>query len=580
VTTLGFFQLLIEANGRMARRRVAALREQSWLMVGVIATFVIGYWAASYLLFHFGFHWLSRVPGLGTLIVDRMLYLFFAFLFMMLIFSNMIIGYAALYKSHETQWMLTLPVPALDVFRWKLAETAVLASWAFLFLSAPMIVAYGIAHHTSLWFYLKALMLFVPFTVIPAALGALVILLVTRYLHRRVFKWALFGIGSVLLLGVALFVKPMSASDLQDAQMVGALNQLLRNSRITVWPVLPSYWVASSMIAWGENLSGKGTFFFLVLLSNALMATVVCINTSGRLFYDGWSRSHSQGGFRVGVGVLDRQISLPRAAFLEPALSLFPKIDPCTQALVVKDVRVFWRDTAQWSQFVIFFGLLGLYVVNLRNVSYDWNNEYWCAFVSFLNLGAASMTLATLTTRFVFPQFSLEGKRLWLLGMVPDGLKRVLLQKFWLSSFCSVAITLSLTLISSFMLHVPGWLALLFGATVVLMSFALCGLAVGIGALFPNFGKGSTANRQDDNPAKIVSGFGGTFCFVLSLLYIVLVISAEALPMFLQMSEGVVHQEAQPWSMVAAWLFVSIISLIAITAPMQMALRRVESLEL
>ena len=40
-----------------------------------------------------------------------------------------------------------------------------------------------------------------------------------------------------------------------------------------------------------------------------------------------------------------------------------------------------------------------------------------------------------------------------------------------------------------------GW-----GATVVLMSLALCGTAVGIGALFPNFGTGSTSLRRDDNP--------------------------------------------------------------------------------
>ena len=52
-----------------------------------------------------------------------MLYLFFAFLFLMLMFSNMIIGYSTLFKSQETQWMLTLPVRSLDVFRWKLMET-------------------------------------------------------------------------------------------------------------------------------------------------------------------------------------------------------------------------------------------------------------------------------------------------------------------------------------------------------------------------------------------------------------------------------------------------------------------------
>ena len=102
----------------------------------------------------------------------------------------------------------------------------------------------------------------------------------------------------------------------------------------------------------------------------------------------------------------------------------------------------------------------------------------------------------------------------------------------------TLALTLSLTLASSWMLRVPGWLTLLFGATVVLMSFALCSIAVGTGALFPNFSRGASASRRDDNPAKIVSGFGGTLCFVLSLIYIVLVIGAEALPMYSQFSDG------------------------------------------
>src|SRR5260370_36112382 len=140
-----------------------------------------------------------------------------------------------------------------------------------------------------------------------------------------------------------------------------------------------------------------------------------------------------------------------------------------TRALVIKDVRVFWRDTSQWSQFVIFFGLLGIYVLNLRNVTYDWSSEYWTSFVAFLNLGASSMTLATLTTRFVFPQFSLEWKRLWIGGMMPDGLRRVLLEKFSLSSIWSAAITLSLMLVSSTMLRIPAGLTLLFSSTAVLV---------------------------------------------------------------------------------------------------------------
>src|ERR1019366_4836870 len=119
------------------------------------------------------------------------------------------------------------------------------------------------------------------------------------------------------------------------------------------------------------------------------------------------------------------------------------------------------------------------------------------------------------------------------------------------------------------------WMTVLFAATVVLMSFSLCGIAVGIGALFPNFGTGSTAHRYD-NPAKSGSRFGGTFCFVLSLVYIVLVIGAEAMPVYFQVGMNT----ERPWGVVVSWLFVSAVSLAAICVPLMLAIRKVERMEM
>jgi ABC-2 type transport system permease protein len=51
-----------------------------------------------------------------------------------------------------------------------------------------------------------------------------------------------------------------------------------------------------------------------------------------------------------------------------------------------------------------------------------------------------------------------------------------------------------------------------FTGAVAVMTFTLNGLAVGLGVLYPNL--------KEENPGKIVSGFGGTFCLVLSFLYI------------------------------------------------------------
>jgi ABC-2 type transport system permease protein len=121
--------------------------------------------------------------------------------------------------------------------------------------------------------------------------------------------------------------------------------------------------------------------------------------------------------------------------------------------------------------------------------------------------------LATLTTRFVFPQFSLEGKRLWIVGMAPMGLAKVVKAKYWLASLGSLAITLSLITLSSYLLMMSWHRIAFFSGVIAVMTFALNGLAVGLGVLYPNF--------KDASPSKIVSGFGGTLCLVLSFLYIV-----------------------------------------------------------
>jgi ABC-2 type transport system permease protein len=193
-------------------------------------------------------------------------------------------------------------------------------------------------------------------------------------------------------------------------------------------------------------------------------------------------------------------------------------------ALLLKDVRVFWRDTTQWGQTLVLFGLLGVYIVNLRHFSQQLTNPFWVFLVSYLNLGACALNLATLTTRFVYPQFSLEGKRLWIVGLAPLGLSRVLLTKFALATTLSLATTVSLMLLSCRMLALPGPRTLYLTGAVVIMTFALNGLAVGLGALYPNF--------KEDNPSRIVSGFGGTFCLVISFLYIVgsVVLLAAASP--------------------------------------------------
>src|SRR4029450_12114778 len=105
------------------------------------------------------------------------------------------------------------------------------------------------------------------------------------------------------------------------------------------------------------------------------------------------------------------------------------------------------------------------YIFNLRHFSQQLQNDYWTHLVSFLNLGACSLNLATLTTRFVYPQFSLEGKRLWIVGLAPLGMEQIVKTKFWLSTVTSLIVTIGLITLSCEMLMMPWWGTVYFGST-------------------------------------------------------------------------------------------------------------------
>jgi ABC-2 type transport system permease protein len=116
------------------------------------------------------------------------------------------------------------------------------------------------------------------------------------------------------------------------------------------------------------------------------------------------------------------------------------------------------------------------------------------------------------------------------------------------------------------MLRLPWRRIAFFDLAIALPAAALCGLAVGLGALFPNL--------KEDNPSKIVSGFGGTLCLVISFGYIVVYVSLIAVPGVRE----VTHLSFVISDSVALFLAV-LCSASLLVIPLFLAFRRVKNLE-
>lgn len=515
----GALRLLLEVNLRQSWRRLVAVRERSRLLTGLIGVFLAGYIALAFFILYHGLRFAASFPGLGAVLVERMLFLLFAFLFGLLLLSNLVIGYTNLFRNQETAFLLPLPIDVTTIFRWKFIESALLASWAFLFLLAPMLAAYGLTQRVAWHFYPATLGFIGLFIVLPAAAGSYLAVNLARYLDRRAFQVAALAVAIGVLAALTVWLKTEPITDDQlETRVLVALDRLLVRTRFALFPLLPSYWLSAGVQQWAEGAIQAASFFALVLLSHVLFFGTLTLTRLGRPFYNALSMvqgrssplgrwrwfQHWQGRRRAWAG---------RRSWIEWVLNALPGVRSDIRAVMLKDIRVFWRDTTQWGQTVVLFGLLGVYILNLRHFSQQLTNPFWIFLVSYLNLGACALNLATLTTRFVYPQFSLEGKRLWIVGLAPLGLPALLLVKFGLASLMSLAITVSLVVLTCQMLTFSWGRTLYLAGAVTVMSFTLNGLAIGLGALYPNF--------KEDNPSKIVSGFGGTFCLVCSFIYIV-----------------------------------------------------------
>jgi len=570
------FALLLRVNALQAWRRVKAIRERSRLLSSLVGLFVVGYAALAFWLFRIGLEFvITHFPGLGSLLVERLMFLLFAFLFVLLLFSNLVISYTNLFRNRETTFLLSLPVPPQIIFRWKLVESALLASWAFLFLIAPLLAAYGLTNRVAWHFYPATVMLVALFIVLPAVAGAWLAVNIARYLDRRAFQVAAVSVAVLVLIGAAFWLKAEQIPDeMFETRVLAVLDRLLMKTRFAQFALLPSYWLSAGVVQWSEGALAASLFFGLVLLSHSLFFGCLAFTRMGGLFYEAVSTVQSRGSV-FGQWTWFRRWQRRQRRFgyalgaVERAVNLLPGVPADVRAVLVKDIRVFWRDTTQWGQTLVLFGLLGAYIINLRHFSQQLSNPFWVHLVSYLNLGACSLNLATLTTRFVYSQFSLEGKRLWIVGLAPLGLVRVVKAKYWLASLASLFVTLGLIWLSCHMLKLPLNRMTYYVIAVSIMTFTLNGLAIGLGALYPNL--------KEDNPGKIVSGFGGTFCLVLSFLYIVASVSLLAV--------------GSPWArtrlggasshwLLASWAGFALLSLLLGWLPLRLGLRKVAEFEL
>jgi ABC-2 type transport system permease protein len=305
-------------------------------------------------------------------------------------------------------------------------------------------------------------------------------------------------------------------------------------------------------------------FAFAFLWCTAAACFVVGAWLHGRYFDAGFTRAQEGA---------ERKEGRRRSRILD---GIFEGRRPSTRELVSKEIRVFFRDTTQWSQLILLGVLVAVYVYNItvlplytgEQVSFLLINV-----VSFLNLGLAGFVVAAIAARFVFPAISIEGRMMWLLRSSPVDVRTVFWSKYWVGTIPLLAVALPLIVGTNIVLDASPFILTLTSVTMVGITFALTSLALGFGALYPNY--------DTENVAEIPTSFGGLLFMMAAVTYLAGVVILEAWPVYLFLSSRVQGGEAQVG---VAPLLIGVASATILTAfatvlPLRAGVRKVQSID-
>ncbi len=481
------------------RRR---LRRESLFKVSFILTFFAGMEAGLFLLFLRGFRFLATLGGAGFMITRRLFSLFYLGMGLMLVVSGILTAYAVYFRARENSYLLVKPFRMDALVGYKLLQSSALGSWAFFFMVLPFAAAYGWHERMGVSFPFWTLCFSIPFLLWCSAVGALAVLLLVRWTPRG--RWL--GAAGLMLAALVAYLTrlPPGRPDPSADQAAFVLSRSIPGLRAASWPLLPSWWTSEGVLALTRGQWGRGLMFWCVLASNTLLAVHLVRHVGGACFYPALQLASGAAGARI----RRRMVLFPG---LERLLRFLPGD---ARAIALKDIRTFFRDPVQWSQALIFFGLLALYFASLRAFRYHTLPEEWRNVIAFLNVFSVASVLCSLSARFVYPQLSLEGQAFWLLGLAPTRPSRILMTKFALALAATLSVSMTLMLVSTRMLQVDPAIRLMAFGLAAAVSLAVSGLSTGLGAVF--------LDPRQSNPMAIVSGFGGTLNLALSLLFLVL----------------------------------------------------------
>jgi ABC-2 type transport system permease protein len=554
------FALLHRPKWLTARARAMANERGRSARLAVLGGMALLFWAFIYALLHRLLVYFRGVPDLGPFLAGKLLGLILIGFFSILLLSNIITALSSFFLARDLDLLVASPADWLKLYGAKLLETGVNSSWMVVLLAVPMFTAFGTAYHGGVLFPLIVTAVFLPFLAVPAVIGSAITLILVNVFPARRTRDILSVIAVLAAGGIVLLFRIVRPERLARPEGFRSLVDFVTVLRTPTSPFLPSEWVQRAVLGW---LNYRPDWMAVYLLwSTAAAAFVLGALLHRQLYAIGFSKAQESGQRVV------RGTALGRATH-----RAFRPLGILKRELVLKEIRLFFRDTTQWSQLILLAVLVVVYVFNIKYLPLrgEGITFFLVNVVPFLNLVLAGFVLASVAARFIFPSVSLEGRTLWLLRSSPMPVRDLLWAKFWVGTTPLLLLALGIVGVTNALLQVSDFMFAVSVMTITLMTLALCGMALGFGTLFPQF--------DTENAAQIPTSFGGMVFMISSIALIAAVIVLEARPVYGYLSARFYGTPTSMAEMVIGFGAAAVLCVAATIVPIGVAQRRLEAVE-
>jgi ABC-2 type transport system permease protein len=544
-----------------ARTRASGNGERGHgLRIFFLVLFGLGFWAFIFFMLYRLLRYFKNVPEIGPLLAGKLLGLILIGFFSILMLSNIITALSSFFLARDLDLLVSAPVDWMKLYLAKLVETLVHSSWMVVLMAVPMFAAYGVVYGGGVFFPFIVIATFLPFLVVPAVIGSAVTLLLVNIFPARRTRDILSVIAVLAAGGIVVLFRLVRPERLARPEGFRSLVDFITILRGPTSPMLPSDWVQRAVMSWLDYKTDLLPYY--LLWSTAAAAFVLGAALHRWLYPKGFSKAQESGERWARSGPLGNAFR----RMLQP-------LGIIRRELVLKEVRLFFRDTTQWSQLILLAVLVMVYVFNIKFLPLRGEGVtfFLVNVVPFLNLVLAGFVLASIAARFIFPGVSLEGRTLWLLRSSPMPVRSLLWAKFWVGTLPLLLLALAIVGITDYLLQVTDFMFAVSVFSITLMTLAIAGMALGFGTMFPQF--------ETENAAQIPTSFGGLVFMMSSVALIGGVVILEAKPVYSYLSAKAYGTDADPLEMVIGFGLAALLCAVVTLVPIQVALRRLEAVE-